>query len=152
MALLIIIWIALMGSFSVRMTVLGAVISAGCVYFYSRMLPFPQITNINLFRLALYPVFLLVQVYVSAFAVMKIIITGAAVDTIQIKTGITNPFLRTLLANSITLIPGSISLELRDDTITVLRLLEKNPKNQNAEKAGRALQNRLEKMLLKMER
>ena len=146
------VWIILFESFTIPLVISGLFISTGCLYFCSRMLPFPKITNLNIFRLSIYPFFLIGQVYLSAFAVMKIIVTGAAVDTIKIKTSITNPYLRTLLANSITLIPGSISLELQDDTVTVLRLLGKKSAAQDPAKSGDSIKGRIEKMLLKIER
>ena len=65
---------------------------------------------------------------------------------------ISNSFLQTILANSITIVPGSISLDLKGDTITVLRFIEKTNVPKDPEIAGEMLKGKLEKTLLKMER
>ena len=150
--LLTIIWVILCESITIFSVLTGIGISACCVYFYYHFLPFPKISGINFFRLALYPFYLLGQVYLSAFNAIKLILTGANVSTIEVKTQISNALLRTLLANSITLTPCTVSLELNDDTITVLLLSGKVNGRQDTENAVASIKNTLEKMLLKAQK
>lgn len=150
---LTVMWIILLEGFTVVNLALGIIISAGCIYICHRLLPLPKmIKNINLFRFILYPFYLTGQVYLAAFNAMKLIFTGANVSVIQIRTQISNSFLRTILANSITLTPGSVSLELNDTIITILWLKKKTENHQDAEKAGELIKQKLEKMLIKAEK
>ena len=120
---------------------------------YRRLLPLPPSSKgINLLKFALYPFYLVGQVYLSAFSAVKLIFTKADVAIITVKTELTNSLLRTILANSITLTPGSVSLELNDDTITLLWLKNKKDSPQDAQKAGETIKRKLEKMLLKAEK
>jgi multisubunit Na+/H+ antiporter MnhE subunit len=91
-------------------------------------------------------------VYLGGFIVIKQILTHADVDIVRIKTKVSNKFLQTVLSNSITLIPGSTSLDMTDNTITVLRFKDKIDDSPDSEKAGEALKGNLEKILLKAER
>ena len=149
--LLTAIWIVLSESFTVSTALIGLVISVASVFFCRRLLPFSKIENINYFRLAIYPFYLLGQVYLSAFNVMRLIFTGADVEIVKVKTRISNVFLRAILANSITLAPGTVSLELKDDTITVLRLKEKTDNSKAVKSADESIKGNLEKMLIKAE-
>ena len=145
-------WIILVESFTVPLLAAGLAISAGCLYIYHRFLPLPKITNINLLRLTLYQFYLIGQLYLSAFSAIKLMLRGAGVDIIEVKTGISNDFLQTILANSVTLTPGSISLDLKDDKISILLLKGKTEGHAETQRSGEAMINRLEKILIKAER
>jgi len=146
------VWIILNESFSPATIITGIVISIGCVYFSHKYLPAKKIGNVNFLRLALYPFYLIGQVYLSAFVVIKIILTGAKVDVVEVDTKITNDFLKDVLSISITLTPGSILLYLRGEKITVLRLRGINATDENREITGDLLKGKLEKMLLKIQK
>jgi multicomponent Na+:H+ antiporter subunit E len=145
-------WIMLSEDISVQTIVSGIILSIICVYISSRLLADKKTVKIKLFRLTLYPFYLIGQVYLSAFYVIKLIIRGAEVNIIDVKTKISNNFFQTMLANSITLIPGTISLGITDNIITVLRLKEKNDEPCDPEAAGELIKGKIEKMLLKMEK
>jgi multicomponent Na+:H+ antiporter subunit E len=150
--LLTAVWVILVESFSLPLLAAGVVISAGSLYIYHRFLPLPKITGINFLRLALYPFYLIGELYLSAFGAMKLIVKGASVDVVEVKTRISNSFLQTMLANSVTLTPGSISLDLKDNRISILLLKGKAENHEEAQKAGEALIHKLEKILIKAQR
>jgi multicomponent Na+:H+ antiporter subunit E len=132
---------------------IGIVLSFGVIFICHRLLPLPKILkDINLFKIVFYPFYLVVQVYLSAFNAIKLIFTGADASIIEVKTQLSNSFLKTILANSITLTPGSISLEIKDDAIILLWLKRKKESQQDAQKAGESITRRLEKILLKAQR
>jgi len=91
-------------------------------------------------------------VYLSGFNAIKLIITGADAGTIEVKTQLSSGFLRTLLANSITLTPGTVSLDLNNDTITVLLLTGKTNAGKDTEDTAASIKGTLEKMLLKVQK
>ena len=136
--------------FTVATIAVGLAMSAGVLYVSNKLIPLPGTAkNIKFFWVAIYPFFLIGQIYLSAFNAIKLIFTGAEVDIIKVKTKISSNFLRTMLANSITLTPGTISLELQDDEITVLLLKRRNDKNQVE---GDSTKGKMESLLLKAER
>ena len=149
---LTIIWIILRESVTISTALIGIVISTGCVFLYNRIMPLPGVKSVKTFRLLLYLVYLFGQVFLGGFLVIKRIVVGADVDIVPIKTKISNNFLQTILSNSITLIPGSISLDLNDDTITVVRFKEKSDDSRDTEKAGESLKGKIERVLIKAER
>ena len=145
-------WIVLREDFSVVTIATGFVVSAGCVWLCRKYLPLERIEGVNFLKLAGYPFYVAGQVYLSGIAAIRIILTRARVDIVEIKTTINNEFLRVVLANSITLIPGSVSLELKDDTITVLCLRRETDSEPDAEEISKRLKGRLEEKLLKAQR
>jgi len=150
--LLTTIWLILVEKITLQLLAVGILVSAGSLYIYHRFLPFPKVTGISLFRLTLYPFYLIGKLYLSAFSAMKLIVSGADVDVIEVKTKITNSFLQTMLANSITLTTGAISMELKDGIITVLLLKKKTNNHEETQKAGEAMVHKLENFLLKAQR
>jgi multisubunit Na+/H+ antiporter MnhE subunit len=150
--LLTAVWLILVEKITLPLLAVGIFVSAGSLYVYHRFLPFPKITGISLFRLTLYPFYLIGKLYLSAFKAIKLIVSGADVDVIEVKTEISNSFLQTMLANSVTLIPGATSLELKDGIITVLLLKKKTNNHEETKKAGEAMIHKLENFLLKAQR
>jgi len=150
--LLTAVWVILVEKFSLPLLAAGIVVSAVSLYVYRRFLPFPRITGISHFRLTLYPFYLIGELFVSAFRTIKLIATGADVDVVDVKTRISNSFLQTMLANSVTLLAGTVSLDMKDDRITVLLLKRKNENHEEAQKTGEAVIHKLEKFLLKTQR
>jgi len=116
------IWLILSESFSLLSLGLGLVFSGAAVYLCHKFLPFPPIRGLNLFRLALYPFFLITQVYLAGLQVIKLIIMGARADIIATETAFQSDFLQVMLGLSITLTPGSILLKLNDQKLTFLWL------------------------------
>lgn len=146
------VWIILSENFSLVSAITGIVISIGCIYFFHRNLPVNKIGNVNFFRLAAYPFYLIGQIYLSGFTVMKMILFGAKVDVIEADTKITNGFLKDLLSISITLTPGSIFLDQQGEKLTVLRLKKIDAIDDTAESAGDLLKGKLERALLKIQK
>ena len=120
--LLTLVWIVLGEALSWVTVTLGLAVSIGCVYACAKFLPFESVSNLRLWRLILYPFFLVGQIYLSGFYVIKVILTGSKVEVSTAKTEIDSDFLRVLLGNSITLTPGSILLELQKDELMILWL------------------------------
>ena len=144
-----IIWIILSESYAPATVVAGLVFSVACVYFSHRLLAMDKIANVKFLRLFLYVFYLLGQIYLAGFAAIKLIIKGASADIVRIKTNIDNDFLRVILANSITLTPGTLTLGLNDDRLTVLWLRDKKSAGQGLENADDQIKGKLEKQLSK---
>ena len=122
--ILTVVWTILREDLSVISAATGAVLSTGTVIFCNKLLPLPGTSGVNPLRLVIYLLFLLKEVYKAGFWAIKVILTGSRIEVMEMKTSLPHLLSRTFLANSITLVPGSISLNMKDDTITVLWLLE----------------------------
>ena len=149
--ILIFVWIVLRETFSLSSLIVGIVLSIGCLYFYHKFLPLKQVENIKYHRLILYVFYLIGQIYVSGLYVIGLIFKGASVDIIDLKTKITNESLKILLADSITLTPGSILLVLKDDTLTLLCLKRKND-TRDLKAMDDFLKGHLENQLMKVQK
>ncbi|MCL2197679.1 MAG: Na+/H+ antiporter subunit E [Defluviitaleaceae bacterium] len=125
--LLALVWVVLNGSFTVFNVLVGLAIGAVSYFFAIRfMWPAKIFTGVKFTRLVFYPFYLIYQMYISGFVVLKMIIFGCRTEVVTVNTALKNDFLRTLLCNSITMIPGSVLLNQEDDELTVMLLREKD--------------------------
>ena len=123
--ILTLVWVILIENFSLFTVATGILIGSCCVFFSSRFLPLDKVKGISFGKLAFYPFYLIGQVFVSATYVSKIIFKGGKIDIVKIKTNIKNDSMRVILADSITLTPGSVMLELEGENMTILWLRER---------------------------
>ena len=149
--LLVLVWIILNESFTLLSLVIGILAGAGCIIISRKYIPLNPISGLKLSSLLLYPFYLIGQIYLAGFNAIKLILSHPMVEITEIKTVIKNDFLQVLLANSITLTPGTLSLALKNDSITVLWLREKRELLDN-ENPGEIIKGGLEKKLIKAER
>ena len=117
---LTLVWVILMERLSWQTAATGMFVSMICVSLSDKFLPFKEITNINFFKLVTFPFFLIGQIYMAGFHVIGLILTDAKFGIIDVKTNITNESLRIMLADSITLTPGSVMLKLEEGMITIV--------------------------------
>jgi len=150
--LLTVVWIILRESITITTVVVGLILSTLCVFLSKRIIPLERTEPVKPLRLILYLLYLLGQVYIGGIATIRIILLGSHVEIVEINTQITNKVLRTVLVNSITLVPGSVSLGLEDDKITVLWLTRNDISKAEIENAGELLKGKLERMLLKAQK
>jgi len=150
--LLTIVWVILRESLTVVTAVAGLVLSACCVLLSRRLIPLAKTEPVKPLRLFVYVFYLLGQIYIGAIASVMIVLFGAHVEIVEIKTKLRSGVLRTILVNSITLVPGSVTLDLSEDTITVLWLTKKNASKAKLENAEELLKGKLERMLMKAQK
>jgi len=147
-----IIWIVLTERITPWSIAAGLVVSTGCVIFCRKFLPLDKISGVNYFLLFIYIFYLIGQMFVGAISAIRMIVKGAKADIIEIHTDITNEFLRVMLANSITLVPGSVTLEMKEGRITILLLHEKTWGLLELADAGDKVKGGLEKRLMKAQK
>ncbi len=71
-------------------------------------------------HLAIYLCLLFLLIYQASFRMLAAVVTGRASPRIvHFKTRLRSDFARMVLANSITLTPGTVTLDLNDDHLTV---------------------------------
>jgi len=150
--LLTVVWMILRESFTVVTAVIGLVLGVLCVLLSRRFIPLEKTDPVKPLRLIIYLFYLLGQVYVGGMATIKVILFGSHVEIVEIETKIRNRILQAILVNSITLVPGSVSLALEENTITVLWLTRENISQSHIDNADELLKGKLERLLLKAQK
>jgi len=128
----------------------GALISVICLWFSLKFMPLRKIDDVCFQKLLLYPFYLIGQIYVLGFLVIKMILTDVRVDIVSTNTKLKSDFLRAVLIHSVTLTPGSVPLGLEGETLTVLNLSSK--KDQNIRQVVDAQTAQLEKPIIKAQK
>ena len=151
--ILALVWVALNGGFTIYNAVIGVAVGMAA-YFPTRYFMRPaKVTGVNFLRLITYPFFLIGQIYISGWVLIKMIIFGCKVEVVRVETLLKNDFLRALLCNSITLIPGSVMLQQEESQLTVMLLREKNAQPFESDcDIGYEVKGKPEQRLLKAER
>jgi len=150
---LTLVWIILVESWSFIAIITGIAIGVVCVFFAKKYLPLQRIAGVNFNKLATYPFFLLGQIFSSSIYVSKIILFGAKTDIVKVETNLKNDSLRVMLADSVTLTPGSLLLELQDEKMTILWLRPKDsPEVEQTENTGEQIMGKIEKRLTKAQK
>ncbi|MCL2874048.1 MAG: Na+/H+ antiporter subunit E [Defluviitaleaceae bacterium] len=148
---LMVAWIMLMEELSLSSVIMGFLVAMLCIYFGNKFLPYKDVKDVNFANFATYPFFLIGQIYAAGFSVIKTILKGPVVDIVTVKTQLKSDTLRVVLADSITLTPGSILLDLDNRDITLLWIRDKyTPGDSNT--ADKMLKYKLEQRLIKAEK
>ena len=120
------IWIIFNGQFTLEIAAFGLVISGLVYWFICNFLDYKPGNDILLckrFFLLLHYVFVLVTEILKANAAVFKMIYSSKYEiepvVIHFRTHLTSNFARVLLANSITLTPGTITVSLKDDEYVV---------------------------------
>jgi len=113
-------WIILMEQLSWPNVAIGMFTSMLCMHFMGKFLNFEEIRNVNFYRLATYPVWLILRIYTDALYMIKMILTNSKWGVATHKLELSNEALRNILADSITLTPGSVFMEREGENITLL--------------------------------
>ncbi len=124
--LLFLFWLMMMGSITTEIVIFGLLISAAIYFLMYKLFGITPKKELRYISLAWYaPMFLFLmlrEVIKANLAVLKVIFSGTKHPESVIVTRrfpLVTEFARNVLANSITLTPGTISVEVTDDVFTV---------------------------------
>ncbi len=124
--LFFICWIIFAGDFTLEIAVFGALIALVVFAFQCKFLDHSVEKEIGLYRNSLWMIrylfILVLEILKANIGVMGLILTPkyeAEPIIVHFKTDLTSNFAKVLLANSITLTPGTISVSLEDNVYTV---------------------------------
>ncbi|MEA3513064.1 MAG: Na+/H+ antiporter subunit E [Campylobacterota bacterium] len=118
--LLFIVWIGLTNSLDIQELVVGAIVSFVVVYFFADERKLPLLKSIKKYILFI-PIFFK-SLIKSNIEVAKIVLSPKIdinPSIVKLNTSLTNDFDKLLLCNSITLTPGTITMELDDQNLYV---------------------------------
>ena len=127
--ILLLIWFILNGRFTLEVALWGLGVSSFVYFFLCKFTHFSFQKDKkfcrNFFLLIAYFGVLLKEIFISNINVIKVIFgpkEKTAPEIVKIHIDIKSEFLRTLVANSITLTPGTISIDVEGNLFTVYSL------------------------------
>jgi len=99
----------------------------------------------NIFGIIRYSLYLLLEIYKSGLSIIPHIISGHSnPEIIEIYTDLDSNLQVALISNSITLTPGTITMDVQGQRLKVLWM---DPKTKNVTMAGIMIKGRLEKLI-----
>jgi len=117
-------WCILMGDFQLITVILGLVGGVVVVFITHRYILASADRAAHVLsplRALHYLGYLIISIYRSGFALIPAILSGRCnIGAYRIRTAVTGSWSRALLANSITMTPGTVTVDQQDDTLTVL--------------------------------
>ena len=123
--LLFALWLVFNGQITLEIVIIGALVSAALYFFCCKFLGFSFKKDLIIVRelplIFSYIFNLIIEVIKAAFATTLLIFKKGQPNSsiIKFKSGLKTETARVLLANSITLTPGTITVDLTDDTYTI---------------------------------
>ncbi len=120
--LLFALWMILSANFELSNLAVGLSVSAGVSLLYIKMFQNEKIEMINPYYLFIYILVLLKNLIVSNLQIAKRVLSpdmklNPAI--VAVKTELKSDWKKLLLANSITLTPGTLTLDVKDDTLYI---------------------------------
>jgi len=133
-AFLFVFWLIVSGSFDIQHIAIGILVSTMVSYHSITTFDY-KIKSFSLTKALLYVRFvvvLLIEITKANLYVARIVLDPSlpiSPGLVRIKTGLKSEFLITLLANSITLTPGTLTVDVNKDEILVHVLTDESGKN-----------------------
>ncbi|MFP4508765.1 MAG: Na+/H+ antiporter subunit E [Spirochaetota bacterium] len=150
--LLSIVWFILNESLDFTVLISGPIIAATALYVTNRLVlksDYHKRYHVRFVPLLFYCGVLLKEIYVAGFHAMVKIVTGRInVNIVEFDTRLTNDFHIALLANSITLTPGTVTMEKDGRHLTVIWI---DAHTTDPSVAAREIMGSFEQMLLSSE-
>lgn len=149
--LLFVMWLILFEEVTLFVLVTGLTLPIAVILFTDRFLlqgNYYDQYMIGLGQTVKYFIALIVEIFIAGWGVIPNIIKGESnVSIVTCETKLTDEFLIDILANSVTLTPGTVTIEKKGSTLRILALDSESLDEQPRE----ALPLRLEDMLLEFE-
>lgn len=146
LGLFLIFWIILCEKLSAEVFILGIVVSASVFYFNKHFLTMGSFKIGKLPLYALYLLLLLKEIVIANISVAVIVLSprmNISPCIVRLKTQLKSSLHRAILANSITLTPGTLTVQLNEDELVVHCLVK--------EYIPDLIHSKFEKLLLKIE-
>jgi multisubunit Na+/H+ antiporter MnhE subunit len=123
---LLIFWLLFTMSLSIQNILIGICVSFLITHISLRVFyaDFETVIRIpNIFTLSKYLVRLIYEIYIASFVnILRIIKADYDIKLVKVQLDITTPLLVTIIANSITLTPGTITVEAKGNILYVLTM------------------------------
>lgn len=146
--LLTTLWVIFFEKISIVIILSGFFFSVFSIYFSEKYLvddSFYTFYPFNIFKILRYSLFMFFEIYKSGFSIIPYIISGKAnPGFVDIYTELESNLDIVILANSITLTPGTITVDVQGHSLQVLWI---NPSTTQPTMAGIKIKGRIEKKI-----
>lgn len=144
--LFLLFWIILCEQLTIEVVILGMIVSAAVYYFNRRLFTEDSFRLRKLPLYALYLLLLLKEIVFANINVAKIVLSpriNISPCIVRLETQLKSKLHRAILANSITLTPGTLTVQLKEDELVVHCLIKAYIPD--------LIHSKFEKLLLKIE-
>lgn len=120
--LLFCMWLILTSNFQISNILVGAAVSFSIALLYTKLFTHNTFEFINPFWLGVYILVLLKNIIISNLQITKRVLSPdmkLSPAIVAVKTELKSEWKKLLLANSVTLTPGTLTLDVRDDTLFI---------------------------------
>ncbi len=120
--LLFILWLLLTQNLQIANILIGIAISSSLTLLYTKLFPTKEFKVINPYWLFIYILILIKNLIISNIQIAKRTLSKdmkLAPAIVGVKTELKSDWKKLLLANSITLTPGTLTLDIIDDTLFI---------------------------------
>ena len=120
--LLFVLWLILTANFQISNILIGLVVSFSIALLYAKLFMHKAFEFISPFWLGVYLWILLKNLIISNLRITKRILSKdmkLSPAIVAVKTNLDSDWKKLLLANSITLTPGTLTLDIKDDTLFI---------------------------------
>jgi len=121
-SLLFLMWIILTAKLEIANVVIGLGVSFSVTLLYLKMFHHEKFESINLYWLGVYVLVLIKNLLISNLQIAKRTLSKdmqLAPAIVEVKTELKSEWKKLLLANSVTLTPGTLTLEVKDDMLYI---------------------------------
>jgi multicomponent Na+:H+ antiporter subunit E len=147
----LIVWIILFEKLNPSIVISGFITGYICLFFTEKYLiggSYYKEYPISLFGILKYIVFLVLEIYKAGFSTIFKVFSGKInPGVVDVETDLKDDFSIIILANSITLTPGTVTLDKKDNKLKILWL---DMETDDPEEAGKLIKKNLEKHLRKI--
>ncbi len=147
------VWIVYSEKIDVQTVVTGAIASIMALLATDKLIlkkSYSSLYHFHFLPMMIYAFRLLIAIYVAGFRAVVRMLTGRInVGIVDITTDLKDPFAVSLLANSITLTPGTVTLEQKDQNLKIIWL---DPQPGTAEEIASDIKGPFEKLIRKAQR
>jgi multicomponent Na+:H+ antiporter subunit E len=133
--LLFVLWLILSANLQIANILLGATLSFAVAFIYTKLFVHKDFEAINPFWFFVYLLVLVKNLIISNLQIAKRVLSPdmkLAPAIVAVKTELTSDWKKLLLANSVTLTPGTLTLDIQDDTLYI-HVIEYNESSQKEE-------------------
>ena len=124
------LWLVLNGRITLELVIFDVIISTAVAAFLSMLTSYNIKTEVQLIKklpfILLYLLNLILEIIKASLSVIFVILSGKKPDCVLVEfhSGINSRILNTVLANSITLTPGTYTVFLQDDRFVIHCLMK----------------------------
>ncbi len=126
-------WMILSSNLEVANIIIGLTLSIVIAFIYTKMFTHEKLHIINPYYFAIYIVILIKNLIISNIQIaIKVLSADMKLNpkVVEVKTSLESDWKKLLLANSITLTPGTITLDIEGDTLFIHTIECKGDKEQ----------------------